>query len=109
VRPPGSGGGKSRASRRVFAPKFHKPKEYGWWLVLGASDGELLALKRITSPAAGPTRLSFAAPEDPGHAELTLWLVSDCIRGLDQRTTVPLEVLEVETAVAKVLPLDGDD
>ena len=31
----------------VFAPRFHKAKDLGWWLVLGAPDGELLALKRV--------------------------------------------------------------
>ena len=42
---------------------FHKPKNLGWWLVLGVPDGELLALKRIAiSGTKIKTKLSFAAP-----------------------------------------------
>jgi len=39
----------------VHTPFFHKPKELGWWLVLGERGGELLALKRI-APSSGSLR-----------------------------------------------------
>ena len=78
----------------VQAHFFHKPKDLGWWLVLGAPDGELLALKRIAvSGTKIKTELSFAAPLELGEVNLTLWLVSDAIRGLDQQHTIPLIII----------------
>ena len=74
-------------------PFFHKPKDLGWWLVLGAPDGELLALKRVTVAGTKQrSELSFAAPLQVGDVTLSLWLVADAIRGLDKQIQVPLTV-----------------
>ena len=38
----------ARAATRAFAPRFPKPKDEGWFLVLGCVDQrELIALRRI--------------------------------------------------------------
>lgn len=42
-----------QASNRVSSQYFARAKEYGWWLVLGDDEGDLLAVKRITVGAPG--------------------------------------------------------
>eukprot|EP00666_Eupelagonemidae_sp_cell4sb_P012363 gene12363-17088_t len=38
----------SDISRKVYSPRFPKPKDEQWWIILGdPATGELLALKRI--------------------------------------------------------------
>ena len=87
---------------------FHKPKNLGWWLVLGVPDGELLALKRIAiSGTKIQTKLSFAAPLELGEVNLILWLVSDAIRGLDQQHTIPLIVIRDTTDDAAITGITG--
>ena len=68
-----------------------KARDEGWWAVLGCKEtDELLALKRITMRRnSTSTVLSFLAPEDPGHACLTAYLVSDCYLGLDVESNLP--------------------
>ena len=81
-------------SPKLYTPHFHKPKDLGWWLALGAADGELLALKRIGAlqGSSYSTTLTFAAPLEHGRTDLALWLVADAVRGLDRRTNIPVEV-----------------
>lgn len=69
-----------------------KARDEGWWAVVGCKEtDELLALKRLTIRRnSTSTVLSFLAPEDPGHACLTAYLVSDCYLGLDVESDLPL-------------------
>ena len=71
----------------MYAPRFPKAKDEGWWLVLGEVDSkELLALKRLGF-IRGRTRtsLAFRSPEESCWAIYSLYLVSDCYLGLDQQ------------------------
>jgi hypothetical protein len=60
-RGPGGGGGGGATAPRVYAPRFPKLKEEGWWLVLGdAASRELMALRRVSFGGRGTTvRLAF--------------------------------------------------
>lgn len=82
-------GGGGPGGGRAVTPAYAKKKEWGWWLVVG--DGmarELLALKRVGSPAPGQrltTDLAVTLPATLAAAgELSLFLVSDTMRGIDQ-------------------------
>jgi len=77
--------------RKIYAPRFPKPKGEGWWLVL-ADGPELLALKRISVAHDTRTDLQLVAPMDLGSYEFTLHLVSDCYIGFDQQVPVRVEV-----------------
>ncbi|CAL4069160.1 unnamed protein product, partial [Meganyctiphanes norvegica] len=80
---------------KVHAPKFPKPKDEGWFIVLGeANSGELLSLKR-SPPVRGRSTytLSFRTPKAPGRAVLTLYVMSDSYLGLDQQYDLPLEII----------------
>lgn len=87
---------RSRDNRlKVHAPKFPKPKDEGWFLVLGeANSGELLGLKR-SPPVRGRAKhtISFRTPKAPGRAVLTLYVMSDSYLGLDQQYDLPLEII----------------
>nr|XP_045603528.1 activating signal cointegrator 1 complex subunit 3-like [Procambarus clarkii] len=81
---------------RVHAPKFTKPKDEGWFVVLGNADsGELLALKRVPPVRGRSTHmLSFRTPQTPGNGVLTLYVMSDSYLGLDQQYDIPLKIIE---------------
>jgi activating signal cointegrator complex subunit 3 len=78
---------------RVRTPFYHKAKELGWWLLLGVGD-ELLALKRVNHSRSQQVSLSFLAPEMSGDQTLDVWLVADCVRGLDFHLPISLSVVD---------------
>jgi activating signal cointegrator complex subunit 3 len=88
----------NRAKRgsAAYVPKSNnlpsKARSEGWWAVVGCKEtDELLALKRLSIRRdSTSTVLSFLAPEDPGHATLTAYIISDCYVGLDVEHDVPL-------------------
>lgn len=80
--------------RKIFAPKFPKDKNEGWFVTLGNKySGELLALRRINLRGSRTTsQISFTAPAIVGKTKLTLYFMSDCIMGLDQQIEIILNV-----------------
>ncbi len=86
---------KLRREEKAFAPKFPKPQDESWFLVLGnVEDNDMLALKRV-STIRGQTsqQLAFVAPEKPGRVILTVYLMADSYLGLDQQYDLHLEVV----------------
>jgi activating signal cointegrator complex subunit 3 len=81
----------------VYTPYQTKSRKYGWWVVVGSTEGELLALKKVPMSGKQKFRLEVDAPEDLGQVQLHLHVVSDCMRGLDQHFSIKLNVLEGET------------
>ena len=80
----------------VHAPRFPKPKEEGWWLVIGdVKSNVLLCIKRITLQLKAKVKLEFMAPE-AGEYAYTLYLMSDSYLGADQEYEMPLKVAEAE-------------
>jgi activating signal cointegrator complex subunit 3 len=76
------------------APRFPRPKDVGWFMILGLdSECELLALKR--TPANNrAVNLSFTTPSTLGKAVLTLYIISSCYLGIDQQYDLHIEVIE---------------
>eukprot|EP00056_Hartaetosiga_gracilis_P020004 m.17114 g.17114 ORF g.17114 m.17114 type:complete len:2059 (+) comp8097_c0_seq2:2-6178(+) len=72
---------------KAYAPKFPKPIDESWWLVIGDIDNkELLALKRLpTVRSQSKTTLSFITPEEEGEYNLAVFLMSSVYLGLDQQ------------------------
>ncbi len=79
----------------MYAPKFPKPKEEGWWLVLGSVDsGELVALKRLPFfRTRTRTSLAFSVPENSCTLIYSLYLISDSYLGLDQQCELCLNFI----------------
>merc|ERR1719341_1360105 len=86
-----------REGTRVHAPKFPKPKEEGWILLVGDPETrELLALKRV-GPIRGSTTANIVlVPEGSGDQDLCIYLLSDAYLGLDQQYDMHLHVEEEE-------------
>jgi hypothetical protein len=40
---------RGKSNFKLYAPKYHKQKSTSWWVVLGSSADELVAMKKITS------------------------------------------------------------
>lgn len=85
-----------RSNTKAHAPHFPKPKDVGWWVVLGEMDsGELLAVKRVSQVRSSSTvSLSFYTPEDLGRRIYTVYLINDAYLGMDQQYDVSLEIIQ---------------
>ena len=91
---------KSRISveqrQRAIAPKFNKPKDENWLLVLEQrSNNELVAMKRCTNiqpNRRAVERLLFTCPSAGRHV-FTLYFLSDCYLGLDQQFDFSFEAV----------------
>jgi len=81
----------------VYAPLYPKPKDEGWWLVVGnPSANELKAIKRVTFGADATAKLEFDAPEKAGDYTWELSLMCDSWMGCDQEFEVSFSVAEDE-------------
>ncbi|KAJ8543596.1 hypothetical protein K7X08_006119 [Anisodus acutangulus] len=77
----------------VFAPKYPKAKEEGWWLVVGdTKSNQLLAIKRVTLQRKSRVKLDFAAPAEAGTRNYTLYFMCDSYLGCDQEYSFTLDV-----------------
>lgn len=79
-----------KPQRTVYAPKFPKPVAEGLWVMFGKDD-QVLELKRL-SPSIKSTDMfcSFRiiTPNEPGLYSYTVYFISDCYMGLDQRIDI---------------------
>ncbi|KAG7336122.1 hypothetical protein KOW79_000815 [Hemibagrus wyckioides] len=85
---------------KAQAPRFPKPKDEGWFLVLGEVDKrELLAIKRVGYIRnRNLTSVAFYTPEQTGKCIYTLYLMSDSYLGLDQQYDIHLNVIPASIA-----------
>eukprot|EP00743_Colponemidia_sp_Colp-15_P009223 GILK01010071.1.p1 GENE.GILK01010071.1~~GILK01010071.1.p1 ORF type:complete len:1391 (-),score=337.99 GILK01010071.1:97-4269(-) len=72
---------------KAFAPKFPKPKDVSWWVIIGHEEtDELLALKRLTVKDRLHTSLSFMPLNGLGANQMySVYVMSDSYLGLDQQ------------------------
>nr|GLL27460.1 DExH-box ATP-dependent RNA helicase DExH12-like [Ipomoea trifida] len=79
----------------VFAPRYPKTKDEGWWLVVGdPKSNQLLAIKRVSLQRKSRVKLDFAAPAEPGNKTYTLYFMCDSYLGCDQEYTFTVDVKE---------------
>jgi pre-mRNA-splicing helicase BRR2 len=78
----------------VIAPRYPKPKEEAWWLVVGSPKrGTLAAIKRVTLARKAKVKLEFAAPADvEGPQDMALYFMCDSYLGCDQQFDFVLDV-----------------
>lgn len=79
------GGSNSTREEKIFAPRYHKTKTISWWLVLGDADGELLAMKRVGNITSSSIThsLLFTVPEIPYDDNFLVFLIPDCVYGIE--------------------------
>ncbi|CAH9099603.1 unnamed protein product [Cuscuta epithymum] len=79
----------------VFAPRYPKTKDEGWWLVVGdPKTNQLLAIKRVSLQRKSRVKLDFSAPGEPGKKSYTLYFMCDSYMGCDQEYTFTVDVKE---------------
>eukprot|EP01018_Ginkgo_biloba_P013775 Gb_27895 [translate_table: standard] len=79
----------------VDAPRFPKPKEEGWWLVVGDQrSNQLLAIKRVSLQRKSKVKLDFTAPSELGKKTYTLYFMCDSYLGCDQEYEFTIDVKE---------------
>jgi len=78
----------------VEAPRYPKPKEEAWWLVIGSPKrGTLAAIKRVTLARKAKVKLEFTAPADvAGVQDMALYFMCDSYLGCDQQFDFVLTV-----------------
>jgi len=79
----------------VVTPYYPKPKDEGWWLIVGDPDTDaLLSVKRVNLLRKSTSvKLDFVAPS-PGEKTFMVYLMSDCWAGCDQEMELKLRVGE---------------
>ena len=77
--------GNTTTAATVHDPKYHKPKEVSWWVVLGSlSTGELLATKRTSiSGRQACVTVEFVTSNESIPDDMCLFILSDCLLGID--------------------------
>jgi pre-mRNA-splicing helicase BRR2 len=79
----------------VHAPRFPKPKEEGWWVVIGDSfTDKLLAVKRVAFQKTARVKLEFASPAKAGRKNYMIYLMSDSYLGCDQEYKFTVDVMD---------------
>jgi pre-mRNA-splicing helicase BRR2 len=79
----------------VHAPRYPKPKEEGWWLVIGdSSTNQLLAIKRVALQKRARVKLEFTAASEAGRKEYMIYLMSDYYLGRDQEYEFTVDVMD---------------
>lgn len=79
----------------VDAPRYPKPKEEGWWLVVGdTSNNQLLAIKRVALQRKAKVKLVFTAPAEVGKKAFTIYFMCDSYLGCDQEYNFNIDVKE---------------
>ncbi|CAH1724972.1 activating signal cointegrator 1 complex subunit 3 [Aphis gossypii] len=80
---------------KAFAPKFSKPKDVGWFMILGSIEQwDLIALKRnVNRYRTTSSRLAFTTPAKPSYLNWTFYMMSDCYLGLDQQYEIEFNVI----------------
>ena len=85
----------------VYAPRFPKAKEEGWWLVVGdTGSNQLLAIKRLALQRRSKVELNFDAPSEPGSKSYMIYFMCDSYLGCDQEYEFEVNVrddVEVES------------
>lgn len=78
----------------IFAPRFSKHKDEGWWLLVGNEiTGELLALRKLNNTRPKMmSQLTFTLADDVADRQgLVLYFMSDCYIGLDQQYKLTID------------------
>lgn len=92
-----------KSDTKAYAPRFPKPKDEGWILVIGdIEEQDVVALKRVGYVRGrSSVQLALCTPSSPGRVIYTLYVMSDCYLGLDQQYDICLDVMpaNVETQV----------
>lgn len=86
-----------RFDQKGYAPLFSKPKDEGWFFVVGEVDNnDLVALKRVGAIHRRDTTvtLAFFTPETVGRKIYTLYVMSDIYHGLDQQYDLYFDVIQ---------------
>ena len=77
----------------VSSAHFPGSKKEGWWIVVGdTSNNTLLSLKRVNLKHKLVVQLEFAAPDEPGDYDLTLFCMCDSYMGCDQEYSINISV-----------------
>lgn len=83
-------------SAQVHAPRFPKPKDEGWWLVVGdTATNSLVSIKRVMLQQKAKVKLDFVAPAVGVHKYM-LYFMCDSYLGCDQEYEVEINVGEAE-------------
>ncbi|XP_036325635.1 activating signal cointegrator 1 complex subunit 3 [Rhagoletis pomonella] len=82
----------------IHCPKYPKGKSEAWFLTLGSqANSEVLAMKRVSVRGQRATnRICFQSTPRRGRVVLTLYLMSDCLIGVDQQFELQFDVVDAK-------------
>ena len=80
------------APNRVKCQKHTKIKDVTWWVLVGDSQNNLLAMKKVSVKRKVELKLQIDVPENLDRNQVRVYLVADSYLGLDQVETVKFKV-----------------
>jgi len=91
-----------RRDSRAYAPRFQKPKDEGWIIVIGdVESSEVVAVKRVGYVRnRSHAQITLLTPDKIGRVIYTLYLMSDCYLGLDQQYDLYVDIIPPAAAAS---------
>lgn len=69
---------------RIIVQKHKKVKDVTWWLFIGDTDNNLLAVKKVSIKRKVTVKLQIDVPERLNRTKIHVYLLADSYVGLDQ-------------------------
>ena len=76
----------------MMIQKHTKIKDVTWWVVIGDSENQLLALKKVSVKKRVQMKVQIEVPENVKQNPVNVYLMADCYAGLDQKVKVHFKI-----------------
>lgn len=80
----------SEVDNRIVVQKHKKIKDVSWWIMVGDTDNNLLALKKVSVKKKVTMKVQIDVPENLRKTKVHAYLLADSYIGLDQATEISL-------------------
>lgn len=80
----------SEVDNRIIVQKHKKIKDVTWWVMVGDSDNNLLAIRKVSVKRRVNIKMQIDVPENLRRTKVHAYLLADSYVGLDQAAEISL-------------------